>query len=151
MPTWLGNQISLSPHNDHATLHSFGILIAPHPSEVRFHPSEPLAQVRTQLDKGNTSVSERYKTRLLEPEEVTHCQNLTFIHLETGSMLGNFHAMVIPDPSRRKLYLGKFFQHLPIFAGNSRFTGISQLRAGKTRSKRPRSHCLSTGHLLPYM
>ena len=42
-------------------------------------------------------------------------------------------------------------QHLPIFAGNSHFTGISQLRAGKTRSKRPRSHCLSTVHLLPYM
>ena len=70
----------------HATLHSFGILIAPHHSEVRFHPSEPLAQVRTQLDKGNTSVSERYKTRLLEPEEVTHCQNLTSTHLETESV-----------------------------------------------------------------
>ena len=38
-----------------------------------------------------------------------------------------------------------------IFAGNSRFSGISQLRAGKTRSKQPRSHCLSTVHLLPYM
>ena len=34
---------------------------------------------------------------------------------------------------------------------NSRSTGISQLRAGKTRSKRPRSHWLSTVHLLPYM
>ena len=52
---------------------------------------------------------------------------------------------------RSKLRPANFFQHLPIFAGNSRFTGISQLRAGKTRSKRPRSHCLSTGHLLPYM
>ena len=41
--------------------------------------------------------------------------------------------------------------HFPILAGNSRSTGISQLRAGKTRSKRPRSHCLSTVHLLPYM
>ena len=85
MPTWLGNQISLSPHSGHATLHSFGILIAPHPCVVRFHPYVPLVQVRTQLDKGNTSVSERYKTRLLEPEEVTHCQNLTFRHLGTGS------------------------------------------------------------------
>ena len=51
---------------------------------------------------------------------------------------------------KSKLRPWYFFQHLPIFAGNSRFTGISQLRAGKTRSKRPRSHCLSTGHLLPY-
>ena len=40
---------------------------------------------------------------------------------------------------------------LPNFSGNSRSTGISQFRAGKTRSKRPRSHFLSTGHLLPYM
>ena len=46
-----------------------------------------------------------------------------------------------------------------IFDGNSRSTGISQLQAGKTRSKQPRktrskqprSHCLSTRHLLPYM
>ena len=66
-------------------LESSGILIAPHPSILSFHRSEPLFQVRTQLDKGNTSVSERYKTRLLEPEEVTHCQNLTFRHLGTGS------------------------------------------------------------------
>ena len=29
------------------------------------------------------------------------------------------------------------------FAGNSRFTVISQLRAGKTQSKRPRSHCMT--------
>ena len=50
-----------------------------------------------------------------------------------------------------KLWPANFLEHLPIFAGNSRSTGISQLRAGKTRSKRPRSHCLSTGHLLPYM
>ena len=27
-------------------------------------------QVRTQLDSGNVSVAEKYKTRLLEPEEV---------------------------------------------------------------------------------
>ena len=52
---------------------------------------------------------------------------------------------------RAKLWPANFFQHLPIFAGNSHFTGISQLRAGKTRSKRPRSHWLSTVHLLPYM
>ena len=52
---------------------------------------------------------------------------------------------------KSKLRLGGFLLHLPIFDGNSRFTGISQLRAGKTRSKRPRSHCLSTVHLLPYM
>ena len=45
----------------------------------------------------------------------------------------------------------KFSVHHQIFAGNSRSTGISQIRAGKTRSKRPRSHCLSTVHLLPYM
>ena len=50
-----------------------------------------------------------------------------------------------------KLWPPSFFQHCPIFAGNLRFTGISQLRAGKTRTKRPRSHCLSTVHLLPYM
>ena len=99
MPTWLGNQISISPHSDHATLHSYGILIAPHPSVLSFHPCEPLVQVRTQLDKGNTSVSERYKTRLLEPEEVTHCQNFTSTHLETESMRANFNAMVIPAPS----------------------------------------------------
>ena len=49
-----------------------------------------------------------------------------------------------------KLWPGGFLLHLPIFAGNSRSTSISQLRAGKTRSKRPRSHFLSTGHLLPY-
>ena len=52
---------------------------------------------------------------------------------------------------KSKLRPAKFLQHLPIFAGNSRFTGVSQLRAGKTGSKGPRSHCLSTGHLLPYM
>ena len=104
MLTWLGNQISLSPHSGHATLHSFGILIAPHPCVVSFYRNEPLVQVRTQLDKGNTSVSERYKTRLLEPEEVTHCQNLTFRHLGTGS---NFHAMVIPAPSRGRFFLLK--------------------------------------------
>ena len=28
------------------------------------------SQVRTQLDSGNVSVAEKYKTRLLEPEEV---------------------------------------------------------------------------------
>ena len=50
---------------------------------------------------------------------------------------------------KSRLRPANFLQHLPIFAGNSRFTGISQLRAGKTRSKRPRSHCLSTGHFLP--
>ena len=38
----------------------------------------------------------------------------------------------------------------PIFAGNSRFNGISQLRPGKTRSKRPRSHCLSTVQKFPF-
>ena len=52
---------------------------------------------------------------------------------------------------KSKLRPGGFLLHRPIFAGNSRFTGISQLRAGKTRSKRPRSHWLSTVHLLPYM
>merc|ERR1711873_172263 len=41
---------------------------------------------------------------------------------------------------KSKLRPAKFLLHLPIFAGNSHFTGISQLRAGKTRSKRPRSH-----------
>ena len=41
---------------------------------------------------------------------------------------------------KSKLRPWYFLLHLPIFAGNSRFTGISQLRAGKTRSKRPRSH-----------
>ena len=50
---------------------------------------------------------------------------------------------------KSKLRPGGFFQHLPIFAGNSHFTGISQLRAGKTRSKRPRSHWLSTRHFFP--
>ena len=50
-----------------------------------------------------------------------------------------------------KLWPKGFLEHRPIFAGNSRSTGISQLRAGKTLSKRPRSHFLSTGHLLPYM
>ena len=50
-----------------------------------------------------------------------------------------------------KLWPKGFGWHRPIFAGNSRSTGISQLRAGKTRSKRPRSHWLSTVHLLPYM
>ena len=49
-------------------------------------------------------------------------------------------------PLKSKLQPSKFLQHRPIFAGNSRSTGISQLRAGKTRSKRPRSHFLSTGH-----
>ena len=52
---------------------------------------------------------------------------------------------------RSKLWPNNFSLHRPIFAGNSHFTGISQLRAGKTRSKRPRSHWLSTVHLLPYM
>merc|ERR1712004_860455 len=52
---------------------------------------------------------------------------------------------------KSKLRPGGFLLHRPIFAGNSRFTGISQLRAGKTRSKRPHTHCLSTVHLLPYM
>ena len=48
---------------------------------------------------------------------------------------------------RSKLWPNNFSEHRPIFAGNSRSTGISQLRAGKTRSKRPRSHCLSTLHI----
>ena len=52
---------------------------------------------------------------------------------------------------KSKLRPAKFSLHCPIFAGNSRSTCISQLQAGKTRSKRLRSHCLSTGHLLPYM
>ena len=52
---------------------------------------------------------------------------------------------------KSKLRPANFLLHRPIFAGNSRSTGISQLRAGKTRSKRPRSHWLSTVHLLPYM
>ena len=52
---------------------------------------------------------------------------------------------------KSKLWPGGFFQHCPNFAGNSLSTGISQLRSGKTRSKRPRSHWLSTMHLLPYM
>ena len=52
---------------------------------------------------------------------------------------------------KSKLWPPKFLEHRPIFAGNSRSTGISQLQAGKTRSKRPRSHWLSTVHLLPYM
>ena len=52
---------------------------------------------------------------------------------------------------KSKLWPPSFLQHLPIFAGNSHFTGISQLRAGKTRSKRPCSHWLSTRHFLPYM
>ena len=52
---------------------------------------------------------------------------------------------------KSKLRPANFLLHLPIFAGNSHFTGISQLRAGKTRAKRPRSHCLSTMHLLPYI
>ena len=92
------------------------ILIASHLCVVSFHPCEPLVQVRTQLDKGNTSVSERYKTRLLEPEEVTHCQNFTFRHLGTGSMLGNFHAVVIPAPSQRRFFLLKmeFFAQSPL-------------------------------------
>ena len=50
-----------------------------------------------------------------------------------------------------KLWPANFGEHFLIFAGNSRSTGISQLRSGKTRSKRPLSHCLSTVHLLPYM
>ena len=50
-----------------------------------------------------------------------------------------------------KLWPNNFSEHRPIFAGNSRLTGISQLGAGKTRSKRPHSHCLSTGHLLANM
>ena len=54
-------------------------------------------------------------------------------------------------PLWSKMWPNNFSLHRPIFAGNSRFTGISQLRAGKTRSKRPRSHWLSTVHLLPYM
>ena len=52
---------------------------------------------------------------------------------------------------RSKLWPNNFSLHRPIFARNSRSTGISKLRAGKTRSKRPRSHCLSKGHLFPYM
>ena len=60
-------------------------------------------------------------------------------------LLGNYTA------AKSKLRPCNFLLHRPILAGNSRSTGISQLRAGKTRSKRPRSHFLSTGHLLPYM
>merc|ERR1712012_461475 len=36
---------------------------------------------------------------------------------------------------KSKLRPAKFLEHLPIFAGNSHFTGISQLWAGKTGSK----------------
>ena len=39
------------------------------------------------------------------------------------------------------MYIKKI--HSGGFAGNSRFTVISQLRAGKTQSKRPRSHCMT--------
>ena len=39
---------------------------------------------------------------------------------------------------KSKLWPWYFFQHRPTFAGNSRSTGISQLWAGKTQSKRPR-------------
>ena len=49
-----------------------------------------------------------------------------------------------------KLWPANFWLHRPIFAGNSRSTRISQLRAGKTRSKRSHTHFLSTGHLLPH-
>ena len=41
--------------------------------------------------------------------------------------------------------------NLPSFAGNSRSTSISQLRAGKTRSKRARSHFSSKRRLFPYI
>ena len=41
--------------------------------------------------------------------------------------------------------------HCPNFAGSSRSTGISQLRAGKTLSKRARSHFSSTRRLFPYV
>ena len=44
---------------------------------------------------------------------------------------------------RSKLWPNNFSLHHPIFAGNSRFTGISQLRAGKTQSKQPRSNCMT--------
>ena len=52
---------------------------------------------------------------------------------------------------RSKLWPNNSVIHRPNFAGNLPSTGISQLRAGKTRSKRPRSHWLSTVHFLPYM
>ena len=38
---------------------------------------------------------------------------------------------------KSKLWALGFLEHLPIFAGNSRSSGISQIRAGKTRSERP--------------
>ena len=37
---------------------------------------------------------------------------------------------------KSKLWPAKFLEHLPIFAGNLRFTGISKLWAGKIRSKK---------------
>ena len=46
---------------------------------------------------------------------------------------------------RSKLWPNNFGKHRPIFAGNSRSTGISQLQAGKTRSKRARSHFSAKG------
>ena len=52
---------------------------------------------------------------------------------------------------KSKFWPPGFLRRCLNFAANSRSTGISQLRAGETRSKQPRSHCLSTGHLLPYM
>ena len=70
--------------------------------------------------------------------------------------LGNYTAAILtleqnPPERMSSMYIKKYSQesklrpcnsllNRPILAGNSRSTGISQLRAGKTRSKRPRSH-----------
>ena len=50
-----------------------------------------------------------------------------------------------------KLLPNNFSLHCLIFAGNSRSTGISQLGAGKTGSKRARSHFLPKMRLFPYV
>ena len=52
---------------------------------------------------------------------------------------------------KSKLWHANSLLHCSSFAGNSRSTGISQLRASKTRSKRTCSHFSLKKRLFPYV
>ena len=53
--------------------------------------------------------------------------------------------------SKVKIVTAQLFATPPYFCWQLAFYRHLPTSTGKTRSKRPRSHCLSTGHLLPYM
>ena len=78
-------------------------------------------------------------------------RNFDFRSKSSWEDVRNVYSYMPDFALKSKLWPANSSLHSPSFAGNSLSTGISQLWAGKTRSKQPRSHWLSTAHLLPYM